>query len=367
MRHCLPRDRHPLMPLSPNIYHQIICLASGKLFSLSKSPCSACSYVVSFMLCSDNPKDDRLATTRHLLHESNHKKDAGRWAYHLPSYNHVDTSPFNMCYYFVRSRRDPSRIKIEIRTGTQLKVDLDDRDKRAKKSSSSSSSSSRKGGEKKKKEGKEKRRGKAKMRAPDRMCPACSGTGKVDANVPSCGRSSAPQTHVHEDSHPPDSLWTNYAGYWEAGFDDHDDVPPPSEPRNPAPTASPKPNRNTWTQQPQPQPQPQTQTQQPSPTHFPELLVHPVSAHHLKFPVVDFCTRGRSSSACPTYYVLLVPENASTRDIEATLSPRGKGYVTLARMMGTHETARIGQFGDLEDLDNRSFQLEVWRESDVGA
>ncbi|KAI1438983.1 hypothetical protein GGR50DRAFT_216156 [Xylaria sp. CBS 124048] len=94
-----------------------------------------------------------------------------------------------------------------------------------------------------------------------------------------------------------------------------------------------------------------------------QVYVHPYSAHHYRFPVVDHSEicRGSRSADYPACYMVLVPEAATVRDVEAVLAPR-PGLVAMVRLLSTEEPVHIGTFHCIKTLHESSMQLEIWND-----
>ncbi|KAI1329287.1 hypothetical protein F5Y16DRAFT_366357 [Xylariaceae sp. FL0255] len=97
-----------------------------------------------------------------------------------------------------------------------------------------------------------------------------------------------------------------------------------------------------------------TSSRVPSPD-IPQIYVHPYSAFHYELAVVEHI----GPNTEPRCYVVLVPENASMGDIEATLAPR-KDLKVRSRLEKTGKLTKLGAFKSLRDLDQLSLQLEVF-------
>ncbi|KAI0909363.1 hypothetical protein F4823DRAFT_430586 [Ustulina deusta] len=101
-----------------------------------------------------------------------------------------------------------------------------------------------------------------------------------------------------------------------------------------------------------------------NPSHLPQsrqVYVHPYSAHHYRFSVVDHSTtcHGHRLSPYPACYTALVPEASAVQDIEAALVHR-PGLVGMVRLWATEELVHIGTFHCIKSLHEASLQLEVW-------
>ncbi|KAI0441029.1 hypothetical protein F4803DRAFT_440931 [Xylaria telfairii] len=108
-----------------------------------------------------------------------------------------------------------------------------------------------------------------------------------------------------------------------------------------------------------PQDQAQETPQQPVPVR--QFYVHPYSARHYRFAVVDNSTtcHGPSPVPYPVCYLVRVPEVAAVRDIEEALV-RHSGLVAMTRLKANSELIRINTFHSIRALHEASMQLEVW-------
>lgn len=92
-----------------------------------------------------------------------------------------------------------------------------------------------------------------------------------------------------------------------------------------------------------------------------QVYIHPHSAHHYRFPVVDHSTtcHGDGPTPYPDCYMAVVPESATVQDIEDGIAPR-PSLVALVRLSATEELVPITAYRGIRDLHRATLQLEVW-------